>query len=321
MSPLISVIVPVHNVGSHLEQCLRSVTDQTYSNLDIILVDDGSTDRSGKIAARYAAVDKRVRLFTQANQGVSSARNRGLAVAIGDYIAFVDADDWLEPTAYEQVVQAAITGDYDFVTFGYWVDDRSGSRPGTHLAQFEGSLDTEEGMQAVLLAHNRFVFTRLFRKSAIGAVRFREEFHWGEDTLFVLEVAARSTRSTTLPERLYHYVQSPGSATRSTVNPKRLTGVPMTFAMEELVRGTPKLVETVLRTRVNIIAILCADLRRSDDYDRLIESGLIRTLRRDLRRVLTARSIAPRTKAKALLVAISPAIYTRGLRVTRKESS
>lgn len=95
-SPLISVIIPVYNVEKYLRQCLESVIGQTYINLEIILVDDGSTDGSSKICDDFAAIDDRIVVIHQYNAGLSSARNAGLDIMKGDYVSFVDSDDWIE---------------------------------------------------------------------------------------------------------------------------------------------------------------------------------------------------------------------------------
>ncbi|HJA50079.1 MAG TPA: glycosyltransferase, partial [Candidatus Fusicatenibacter intestinipullorum] len=91
----ISVIIPVYNVEKYLKRCLDSVINQTYKNLEIILIDDGSTDNSGKICDEYAQKDERIIVIHKENGGVSSARNKGLDICIGDYISFIDSDDWI----------------------------------------------------------------------------------------------------------------------------------------------------------------------------------------------------------------------------------
>lgn len=103
--PLISVIVPVYKVERYLEQCIESILHQTYRQLEIILVDDGSPDRCGDICDCYAEQDSRIRVIHQANGGLSCARNAGLAIATGDYIGYVDSDDYLLPTMYEELLQ------------------------------------------------------------------------------------------------------------------------------------------------------------------------------------------------------------------------
>lgn len=104
----ISVIVPIYNVGIYLERCLISLCGQTYNNLEIILVNDGSTDECLEICKEFELKDNRIKVFHQSNQGVSSARNTGLKAVTGDYIAFVDADDYFHPEMYERLYSLLI---------------------------------------------------------------------------------------------------------------------------------------------------------------------------------------------------------------------
>ncbi len=102
---LVSVIVPVYNVEKYLEECVNSLTSQTYSNLEILLIDDGSTDGSGNICDSLAKEDARIRVFHLQNGGVSNARNFGIENAKGEYLSFVDSDDWVDLDMYEKMVQ------------------------------------------------------------------------------------------------------------------------------------------------------------------------------------------------------------------------
>ena len=104
MKPDVSVIVPIYNVAGYLEQCLDSLVNQSHKNIEIICIDDGSTDKSGEIIDAYAAKDKRVKAIHQPNAGVSAARNKGLETARGEYISFVDGDDWIETNAYQTIL-------------------------------------------------------------------------------------------------------------------------------------------------------------------------------------------------------------------------
>lgn len=113
-SPLISVIIPVYNVEKYLHRCLDSVIEQTYKNLEVILIDDGSTDHSGEICDDYAAKDVRIHVIHQENQGVSAARNKGLDTAKGEYIAFVDSDDYILPEMYAKMLECIIENNVDF---------------------------------------------------------------------------------------------------------------------------------------------------------------------------------------------------------------
>lgn len=111
---MISVIVPIYNVEEYLSTCIESILNQTYKNLEILLIDDGSTDNSGKICDMYAKQDSRCIVIHQLNKGLSGARNTGLDYATGEYISFVDGDDYIHPQMLEILYEALQKGDYDF---------------------------------------------------------------------------------------------------------------------------------------------------------------------------------------------------------------
>lgn len=115
---LISVIVPVYGVEAYIEKCLESLVNQTYRNLEIIVINDGTKDKSAEIAKLYASKDCRVKVFDYENGGLSVARNRGLSHATGDCVAFVDSDDWLALDCYEKLVNAMVEYDADIVKCG-----------------------------------------------------------------------------------------------------------------------------------------------------------------------------------------------------------
>lgn len=114
----ISVIVPIFNTDKYLTKCICSIVNQTYKNLDIILIDDGSTDTSGEICDRYAKIDNRIRVIHKENAGLVAARKTGVAIAKGDYITFVDSDDFIELDAYELIINTLINDNIDIIAFG-----------------------------------------------------------------------------------------------------------------------------------------------------------------------------------------------------------
>ena len=116
--PLISVIIPVYGVEKYIAQCLESVIDQTYKNLEIIVINDGTKDRSAEIAKEYAAKDSRIKVYDFKNGGLSVARNRGLEIATGDYISYIDSDDWLDTKMYETLLETAMKNEADMVKCG-----------------------------------------------------------------------------------------------------------------------------------------------------------------------------------------------------------
>lgn len=126
MNPLVSIIVPVYNVEQYLPKCIESIINQTLSNIEIILVNDASTDSSGEIINEYAKKDKRITTIHKQNGGQGSARNEGLKIAKGKYVGFVDSDDWIDKDMYESLVSKAIKEDSNLVVCNRRVYDVNG---------------------------------------------------------------------------------------------------------------------------------------------------------------------------------------------------
>ena len=125
MNPLISIITPVYNTEKLLEKCIKSIIKQTFFNYELILVNDGSTDKSGEICNMYEKQDSRIIVIHQHNQGSSAARNKGLSLARGKYIVFVDSDDWLEPYYLQNMLDCALNNNADIVISAFYINDDS----------------------------------------------------------------------------------------------------------------------------------------------------------------------------------------------------
>lgn len=236
-APTISVIIPVYNSEAHVSTCLESVLRQTHEKLEILVVDDGSTDGSAAICQRYAAEDPRIRVVQQSNSGVSSARNRGLELSTGEYVSFVDADDWLEPSLYEEVLASMIAVRADVAIFEYFVDTMVASAAHRDSLARYGLIETSQAIELTISSQNSFAWSRLFTRQAIGQIRFRTDLHWGEETLFVCEVLDSVDAAYHLDRPLYHYVQSEGSATRSGFGSRRLSGIDTALELRALVES------------------------------------------------------------------------------------
>ena len=166
-SPHISVIVPVYNTEKYLSRCLDSICGQTYRNLEILCVNDGSTDGSAAILDAYAAKDPRIRIFNQPNAGLAAARNTGLQQAKGKWITGVDSDDYLEPDAYEYALKTEAE-DVDIICFGtniIWKD----SPPLPHMETFYAICEqgTQEPSSEILASTNDSFCNKLFRRDLI----------------------------------------------------------------------------------------------------------------------------------------------------------
>jgi len=173
-APLISVIVPTYNHEKFLHKCIDSILAQTYSNLEIILVDDGSTDGSGKICDQYAQKDPRVKVVHQQNQGISAARNAGIAAAKGEHIAFVDSDDWVDATFVEVLLQTAQQNNSLIAAVGkYEVLSNRVHQAQTSLKPQEkkvfsasqGNFTAEEALELLLVKIDRYVADKLYHRS------------------------------------------------------------------------------------------------------------------------------------------------------------
>lgn len=173
-APLISVIIPVYNVERYLRQCLDSVTGQTYRNLEIILIDDGSADSSGRICDEYARADQRITVIHQKNQGLSAARNAGLDICTGAVVAFVDSDDWLESDAYRKMAGLMLEKDLDMVFCTANVIE-DGEVLETRFSFYEGGCILDPGAALRESLTDRIgsqAWLRIYRRSCVEGLRF-----------------------------------------------------------------------------------------------------------------------------------------------------
>ena len=205
--PEISVIIPVYNVEKYLRECLDSVAAQTLRDLEILCIDDGSTDRSGQILDEYATRDERFVIVHQPNAGQSAARNRGLDLATGEFVAFLDSDDWLDPTAMDEAYQAILRdgnqADVAFFLFrfvGFPRRKRALRIP--EKTVFTTDAERMRVVQDTLCT----IWSRLYRRSFLAAegVRFPTGLNF-EDNYFAYVTALAAKRIVAVPKCLYNY--------------------------------------------------------------------------------------------------------------------
>lgn len=203
----LSIIVPVYNIAPYLDECLASLCGQTYENVEIICIDDGSSDGSLDCLRAWEAKDSRVVVVSQPNSGVSRARNHGLDVATGDYVAFVDGDDYIDRDAVEKIMTAAVTHDADIVIFGgrafpetAWVTEVFGPRNVARSGDGASMIFEERG--CIPSAANK-----AYRRSLIenAHLRFCETLVLGEDTSLQFLIFPLAHTFVFLSDRLYHY--------------------------------------------------------------------------------------------------------------------
>lgn len=219
---LISVIVPVYKVEPYLRRCVDSILAQTYTNLEIILVDDGSPDACGAICDEYAAKDNRIQVIHQQNRGLSGARNAGLEAATGDYISFIDSDDAVDPRFIELLFSAMQSKNAEIAECARIdVYDNTLPTPKQNAINAE-SYDAETAF-SLLIPNQKFhqtVWNKLYKKSAIGQIRFPErKLH--EDEFFTWKAFLNCSRIAWISNAMYFYYHREGSI-METFSPRRL---------------------------------------------------------------------------------------------------
>ena len=208
---MISVIVPVYKVETYLEQCLDSILCQTYRDLEILLIDDGSPDRCGEICDRYAAADPRIRVFHTENRGLSAARNLGIDHARGEYLGFVDSDDWIEPDMYERLLRAVEENGADIAVCG-----RVREYPDRKeiILPEAGILDREGAVRAhVKLEIRHAAWDKLYRRACFADIRYPEG-RVCEDIATTYRTLLRADKVVKIAAPLYHYRDRAGSITK-----------------------------------------------------------------------------------------------------------
>lgn len=214
---LISVIVPIYNIVDYLPRCVNSIRKQTYRNLEIILVDDGSTDNSGAMAEKFALEDKRVRVFHKENGGVSSARNLGIEKARGQFIGFVDSDDYIEPEMYERLLAVALQENLKMVQISRdEIDEQGNPLPDVCIPPEKPELwDCAHFMRELLLHRGDCSFcTKLTEASLLKENRFPEG-ELNEDFRLLVTLLPQIPAVAVLPEQDYHVFYRYGSNTRT----------------------------------------------------------------------------------------------------------
>ncbi len=218
MQDLISVIVPIYNVEQHLKKCLDSIYNQTYHNLEIILVDDGSPDNCGAICDEYAQKDSRIRVIHKKNGGLSDARNAGLDVMSGDYVAFVDSDDWIEPAMYETLLTNLKLYRAD-MSFGGVADDveKDGKITTAKKSNYGAQPFSESSTDAMkrYFCGSWAAWDKLYKAELFDGIRYPVG-EINEDEAIVLQLLDRCKRVCYTNEVFYHYMKRVGSGSITT---------------------------------------------------------------------------------------------------------
>ena len=212
---MVSILVPVYNSAKYLQQCVQSLTEQTYSDLQIVLIDDGSTDESWAIMRELASSDKRIEVYSQPNMGVAATRNHLLDKIRGDFVLFVDSDDWIDNNTIEILLNKQQEGDYDIVGF-----------------QMKGTLVADENQynqeQIIRLFLEHIVFTgslcnKFVKSHLYDNLKLDENVAYGEDALLMWQVIQKINKVATIKKQLYHYRINQQSISHQHFNGRKCT--------------------------------------------------------------------------------------------------
>lgn len=242
-SPKISVIIPVYNVENYLDRCMSSVVSQTFKDLEIILVDDGSCDNSPAMCDQWTEKDERIKVIHKKNGGLGLARNSGLDMATAEYVIFCDSDDQIDSEMYATLYDATENGKYDVVYSGFKVEQKNGTwAPNNDFSQvktfdasqaellamsFIGETSITEGRRFVMSCNVALYRRNLLMKNHIRQMSEREVV--SEDLIFQLQVALHASRVKFIPQCFYYYYMNGGSLTH-TFKESKFTG---TFRIRE----------------------------------------------------------------------------------------
>lgn len=232
---LISIIIPVYNSEKYLKRCLSSIINQTYKDIEIIIIDDGSTDSSNKICKEYALSDNRIKVININNSGVSNARNKGLDVANGEYIAFVDSDDVVDEKFIETMYNYCqeYNSKLCAVNVNYFYKNKV-KKP---LHMKTGLIDKKQYYRSLVYNIKGFVCNKLYHKTLIKNVRFDSGISICEDLLFNVKVAASIKNAIVVNKYLYNYFQNIDATYNSNYNSKKISEI---WAYDKIIKKISK---------------------------------------------------------------------------------
>lgn len=235
---IISVIVPCYNVEKYLERCVNSILTQTYYDLEIILVNDGSTDKTGEICEKFAEIDSRVKVVHKTNGGLSDARNAGIDIAKGEFCAFVDGDDYVEPDAYETMVFEMRNPNVSLVSAGIFAEDVEGNKSISMSAEYL-ILDKREAFINLLgtvrsIGHSSC--NKLFRMKLFNGLRYKKGII-NEDMEILPKILDACDHVVLLNKPVYHYIKRAGSITEAEFSAWKYQSINIPFGVLSLCKA------------------------------------------------------------------------------------
>ena len=304
---LISIIVPIYNAEKYIERCIKSIIDQDYKNIEIILIDDGSKDNSNKICKKIKEYDNRIKFITNnKNSGVSNARNIGIENSNGKYIAFVDADDYIEKDIYINLYNNIKINNVDLAVCSYTNSDKKindlNEEKIRQISKEDFFIEVLENKQIKGYVHNKLFKSEIIKEKNI---RFNEKIYICEDLLFVCEYAKYCNTIIINNKKLYHYLRNESSSYNKKFDEKWKT---ITAAYDNLL----KIYENTdsIHVLIYIYILVCSEIiykmKKSSYFSIEYEKFIKNKMRHYLKYIILSPKIKILKKIKAILYSCFP---------------
>lgn len=256
----VSIIIPIYNVEKYIHRCVNSILEQTYSNIEIILVNDGSTDNCPKVCDIYEKKDNRIKVIHKNNGGLSSARNKGLDIATGEYIAFVDGDDYIHKNMIGELTNVAENNEVDIVHCNFEMVDEEGNiiKCKNRTYKEEKTLNSYETICGHVIDYKVKVmaWNKLYKSELFKNLRFEEGYVY-EDELLFPKIISKSNKNIILNKKLYFYVYAPQSITKGDITINKIISKKylINFFEEFYLEKYPELMRHIYM----LICLICID--------------------------------------------------------------
>lgn len=220
MNSLVSIVVPTYNCEKYIENCIESIVIQSYKNIEVIIIDDGSIDNTYEIIKKYITKDKRIKYFTQENSGPSVARNKGIEKSNGEYLIFVDSDDIIEKIYVEKLLNRIKSNSFDIACCGYIDKSKYGVVKLNDFWINKDILNKQEFLECVCNGVGGVLWSKIFRKDIIieNNIRMNPKIFMSEDLIFILEYCKYINKVGVINEYLYHYNRLNDSSISSNID-------------------------------------------------------------------------------------------------------
>ncbi|MBR3933204.1 MAG: glycosyltransferase [Clostridia bacterium] len=307
---LVSVIVPVYNVENYLERCFDSLLNQTLKNIEIIAVDDGSTDTSGKILDEFAQTDSRVKVVHTTNRGVSSARNTGIDMATGKYIGFVDPDDYVAYDMYEYMSSECENCNYDMVQCNYrFVYDDGSQKIHVDIPDsiLSGSKEILKGFMNDFIVPSCAI--KIFKKDILGKLRFKEDLPVAEDKLLVALFLDMANSVKTSSKICYFYYQRNNSVTYEKLNDKHFADIEVFSEFAKSNKNSGTLSDIIVRCHLAEKSLhLIEVISKTDTYTEKL-GQLRKVLKNNLKSVFKSPKFSLKDRIAVVIICLWPGLF------------